>query len=211
MAEAAKPAEDEPTTNRYDAGRLLSIEECEALEESTGERFEYDNGRLYAMAGARPDHIRINVRLLELLSQLSEGSCEVRGNDGAVQVASNRYYYPDASLTCDEPVFNDQYRLTNPQVVFEILSPTTHFRDRMEKLPNYLTMPSVNAVILVDSERYAVQIVARNAAGEPVLSFCTSLAESFTVPILGGTIAMRDLYRDAKEIPEEGSEEYGGV
>jgi hypothetical protein len=52
-----------------------------------------------------------------------------------VQVAIDRYYYPDATVSCDENEIENA--LNSPRVVFEVLSPITEAIDRTEKLEAY--------------------------------------------------------------------------
>ena len=62
-----------------------------------------------------------------------------RANDMRVRMKKGRYGYPDVVVVCDQPQFADNEFdvLLNPLVVVEVLSKSTRFRDKTEKLKTY--------------------------------------------------------------------------
>lgn len=77
-----------------------------------------------------------------------------------VQVATDRYYYPDVTVSCDEN--EEEGALRSPRVLFEVLSPGTEATDRTEKLEAYRELASVEDYVLVSSERQAVEVHHRD-------------------------------------------------
>jgi Uma2 family endonuclease len=55
------------------------------------------------------------------------------------------YTYPDISVVCGQPIFEDASRdtLLNPVVIIEILSPSTESYDRGKKFQNYRTIETL--------------------------------------------------------------------
>src|SRR5436305_1067989 len=112
-----------------------------ALEREAEYKSEYINGEIYAMSGASREHNLIAVNLVrELSSQMRGRPCEVYGSDMRVKVApTGMYTYPDVSVACNEPHFDDRQldTLTNPTVIIEVLSPSTEAYDRGVKFLHY--------------------------------------------------------------------------
>ncbi len=52
-----------------------------------------------------------------------------------VKAAGPKYHYPNVSVVCGRPLFEDQTRdvLVNPKVIVEVLSDSTERYDRGEK------------------------------------------------------------------------------
>ena len=67
--------------------------------------------------------------------------------------------YPDASVICDQPEYQDARRdvLLNPVLVVEVLSPTTREYDLSLKAGFYRTIPSLQMLVFIDSESRYVQ------------------------------------------------------
>ena len=99
--------------------------------------------------------------------------------------------------------------MRNPQVVFEVLSPSTEQRDRPVKRECYMGIASLTAYVLVHSERMRVAVFL--PGDDRVISRFYSVAGpdgSFDVPGLG-PIELADLYRDATDISESAEGESG--
>ena len=118
-----------------------TVEEYLELERQSEVRHEYLDGQIYEMAGESLAHGRICINLArELSTQLKGKPCEALSANMKVQVQSrSMYVYPDLTIVCDEPIFHDTKRdvLTNPRVIFEVLSPSTEKYDRGEKFRRY--------------------------------------------------------------------------
>ena len=82
--------------------------------------------------------------------------------DVKVQVNSQSpYYYPDVVVSCDSKDFKASKFIQNPTLITEVLSPGTSARDRGEKFTSYLSMPSLQEYILIDSEKISVERYCR--------------------------------------------------
>jgi Uma2 family endonuclease len=140
-----------------------------ARERAAGERSEYRDGRVVAMAGAGRDHNRVVTNLVATLDNaLRHGPCNVYANDLRVSVAGGaRYLYPDVIVTCGEEVFEDDRRdnLVNPLLLVEVLSPGTEAYDRGEKFLAYQQIPSLREYVLVTIRPRRVEVFRRQDDG----------------------------------------------
>src|SRR5256885_4740352 len=129
-----------------------SAEEYLMLERKSEQRHEYLDGLIYDMAGESPEHGTICTNLaITIGSQLRGQPWQLWLKDTKVRsrpIPKSRYSmegwysYPDLVIVCGTPVFHDEYRdvLLNPQVIIEVLSPTTEAFDRGEKFLRYRTI-----------------------------------------------------------------------
>jgi Uma2 family endonuclease len=146
------------------SGYVRTPEEYLAAERVAEQRHEYLAGAVYAMAGTSRDHERIAVNICgELRAQLRGRPCEVLASNIKVRIkkkAAQFFYYPDVTVDCGNAA-GDSLFAEEPRVIFEILSPETERIDRVEKLYNYQTLPSLLVYALVDQLRLAVTVYRR--------------------------------------------------
>ncbi len=146
----------------------LSFTEYLRLERAADTKSEYRGGLLFAMAGGTLTHARLSARVISLLERTAGRSCQVLTSDLKIYAAAvDEGMYPDASLLCAEPEFFDGRKdvLLNPTVVFEVLSPSTREYDQSLKASFYRTIPSLEAIFLIDSEQIYVQRQIRQGNG----------------------------------------------
>lgn len=140
---------------------LVSPEEYLAGEASSKGKHEYLNGVVYAMAGGTMRHNSLATNILGTLHNRLRGSgCRVYGSDLLVEVKrgeDRRFYYPDAMIHCG-PMTPQALMIDSPTVIFEVLSDSTARIDTGEKRMAYLTIPSLEAYVLVDSDRREVTV-----------------------------------------------------
>ena len=147
---------------RYAAGmatrtreELLTVEEFLTIEFPPDMKAELDNGRIRMMAGASRAHDRVQVNLLSYLRPLLRGSgCRPSGSDMGIRAHDMSLRLPDVSVICGrDGAADDRTRaIDTPEVVIEVLSPSTARHDREVKVPEYKAMASVETIVLVNPE-----------------------------------------------------------
>ena len=152
------------------AARTLTFtpDEYIAWEPSQEVRHEYHFGEVFPMSGGTSAHAELIVSLTAALYDALRGSeCRVRSEAMRVQVSDDQYVYPDLTVTRGEAAFRSASRTTllNPVLVVEVLSPATRAYDVGEKFELYRSMPSVEEVLFVDSERRRVETARRTDEG----------------------------------------------
>jgi Uma2 family endonuclease len=153
---------------------------------------EYVAGRVHAMVGATRAHNRVTLALWSAVAARLRPPCEAFASDVKVRVeAADAYYYPDVVVACD-PADRDPSVVLRPSLVVEVLSPSTENTDRREKLPNYLTIPGLQAVVLVDQDRPRAEVHRRD--GEGWLVATVAAEGSIEVPALGLSIPLAEIH-----------------
>ena len=142
----------------------------EMLEKSL-HRYEYWYGGAVAMAGAQPDHVRVEGNIFgEFFQKLRGKNCLPLVSNQAVKLAAGRgYVFPDVTVVCGKPEYIIKRGigcLLNPTVVVEVLSPSTAAMDETDKLLEYTAMRTVREYLVVSSDRYAVKLFFRGSADE---------------------------------------------
>lgn len=157
--------------------RYFTAEEYLLLEERSPYKSQYIDGQIYPMGedtssqpsmmgGAAPDHVFIATNISGGLHSRFRGRpCRVYTSDlrVAVEPGSN-YSYPDVVALCGEPRYETARTppsLLNPQVIFEVLSPSTEGFDRGDKFVSYQRLDSLTDYVLVTVDRMRVEHYTR--------------------------------------------------
>lgn len=143
----------------------ISPEEYLEHERSAMEKSEYYHGQVLAMAGGSLRHNLIESNISgELADILKKSSCKILGSNMRIGTPEqDAYMYADAVIYCGEPKMEDGKfdTLTNPVVIFEILSPSTKGIDKGRKFFFYQQIPSLKEYFMIDSLRRLVHIARR--------------------------------------------------
>jgi len=179
---------------------FLTPEQYLAIERAAEYKSEYYAGEMFAMSGVREAHNLIQGNLYaELHRQLRQRACRLYTSDMRVRVsASGLYTYPDATALCGEPQFLDDVRdtLLNPDLIVEVLSPSTEAYDRGRKFEHYRTIESLREYLLISTERVSAELFVRQADGRWLLSAATNREDVLDLQSVGCGIALADLYED---------------
>src|ERR1035441_6341837 len=129
---------------------------------------------MFALSGESRTHDRINIQITFLIAQHLRGKkCEAfTANMRVLATASGLYTYPDLSVACEEPQFEDAQvdTLTNPALLVEILSPSTEDYDRGKKAKLYRAIPPLQELLLIAQDRYEVELYRRQPDGTRALN-----------------------------------------
>lgn len=176
----------------------LTPEQYLAIERDTDRKHEYYRGEMFAMSGASRHHNRITVNLAAALhSQLKDRECEFYVSDMRVKVSpTGLYTYPDGVVTCEKPIFEDDQldTLLNPQVVIEVLSPSTEKYDRGKKFEHYRQIDSLRDYVLVSQDHAHIERFSLDEQGKWYLSEATGLDAELELPTIGCTLKLADVF-----------------
>jgi Uma2 family endonuclease len=182
-----------------------SLEEYFEIERNSEERFEYWDGSVWLMAGASPEHERIVSNAIFHLRMILERGCSVFGSNLKVKVpAYSPYRYPDLSVYCGQGIFetiDGLDVLTNPQMLIEVLSPSTEAFDRGEKFTYYKSIESFTEYLLVATNRPFVTQFIKQAENEWIQREATGPDGKLFLETFGVEILLSEIYLDV-EFPE---------
>jgi Uma2 family endonuclease len=178
----------------------ISPEEYLAMERATDERNEYFDGQVFAMSGASLNHNTIEANLIACLKDfLKDKGCRVLPGHMRVTTPSHdSYMYPDTIIVCGSPELEDDKfdTLTNPTVIFEILSPSTRSIDKARKFFFYQEIPSLKEYIMVDSQKRFAQVARKLSNGEWQVEISDNTKESVFIQSINYHLGFNIIYED---------------
>lgn len=121
------------------------------------DRYELIGGAPVAMAPERAGHAAAKTEIARQLgNQLPPGApCQVFVDGLGLVTQSDDVFIPDVLVHCaaaEAPLTPEQTTVRQAALIVEVLSPSTRIGDMTVKLSQYLHLPGLVAVILVDLE-----------------------------------------------------------
>jgi Uma2 family endonuclease len=180
--------------------KLWTVTDYLTLAANSDIRHELIDGEIYDMSGSSLAHDLITGNIFAMIHAQSRGSvCTPFTGSMRVKVNSSNFFYPDLSVACGDPQFNDDNppSLLNPVFVVEVQSESTTDKDWQVKLPLYQHMPSVQEIVLIEQDRVELHHFQRDPHdGSPwVKRVYADPATEMQVPSIGCILTLGDLYQ----------------
>ena len=137
----------------------MSVDDFLAWAEAEQGRHELVDGQVYAMAPERAGHARAKASVHSCLSAaVARGAlaCEAMPDGMTVRIDASTAYEPDALVYRGPRISNLTVEVADPLIVVEVLSPSTGFYDRHDKLAGYFAVPSIRHYLTVNIDRRLV-------------------------------------------------------
>ena len=149
------------------------------------------------MTGASEYHnIIVGSTIATLYSQLRKKPCQIYPSDMRMRIpATGLYTYPDISVVCGTPEFEDDGldTLLNPTVIIEVLSSSTEQYDRGKKFQHYRTISSLKEYILIAQDNIRIEHFARQD-DQWILTDAKTSDSVLSLPSIECTLALSDVY-----------------
>jgi Uma2 family endonuclease len=183
-----------------------TLEDYLELDHHSEEKIEFWDGHIFTLAGASVSHNRIQRNCTTYLQfRLRGRRCEVFPSDMRLDVpAYPPYRYPDLSALCGNPIFRKigrQELLTNPTVIFEVLSDSTADFDRGYKFTYYKSIESFTEYILIAQDRPHVSQFVKQAENSWVNHEFNDIDDTFYLESLECELALSEIYEDVEFPP----------
>jgi Uma2 family endonuclease len=171
--------------------RPMSLDEFLAWEERQELRWEYDGLAPMAMTGGTAEHSAIQRNIyIAVGARLRGQPCQVYTSDLKIGVAGS-IRYPDAFVVCSG-VPRGTLVVTDPVVVFEVLSPGTASTDIGAKNEEYRDTPSIQRYVMLAQDRQQATVFAR--VGDDWVGHIVSGDGVLQMPEIGITVPLTELY-----------------
>ena len=177
--------------------KLYTPTEYIAFEREAEEKHEYIDVEILGNAGASREHNLIGTNTSTALGYGLRGkNCEMYANDMRVRMRKGRYGYPDVVVVCDKPQFaDDEFDvLLNPLMVVEVLSKSTRFRDKTEKLATYQKMESIRECLLIEQAEARVEHYIRQSLNQWLLIIYEDLSEVIKLESINCELPLAEVY-----------------
>jgi Uma2 family endonuclease len=195
--------------SRASVRKLFTVSEYLSRETGALEKHEYRDGEIISMAGGTADHSLISANLIrELGNHLKGKPCRVYDSNLRVKISrSDLYTYPDATVICGEreldPSDPSGDTATNPQLIVEVLSPSTEAYDRGEKFSRYRQIDSLQEYVLVSQSSPRIEVFLRQADGAWLFTAFSSLDASAVLRSVEVKLLLREVYSGIEFPPAE--------
>jgi len=175
----------------------MTVAEYLEWEERQELKHEYIDGEIIEMSGGTGTHSKIAMNIALALGGLVNLLKFVfHSSNMRIRVSENRYVYPDLSVVPSHELFENEKELAllNPVFVVEVTSPSSMTYDRVDKLRYYLDVPSIEAYLIVDQDRFRVDLYTRADEGWYLRVFSDQDAV-IPLPMLDCDLPLAQVYR----------------
>lgn len=154
---------------------------------------EYVNGFVYAQAGATNAHNDITSNMhISIGTAAKRKGCRVQQGDMRVRIVridGTKYYFPDLVVRCQK-LENKALCVSEPCLIVEVLSTGTRQIDMTYKAEDYLSIPSLQGYLLVDSESRAAELYRKTPSGWQV----EGVQGGVELPCVGVSLSLDEMY-----------------
>lgn len=186
---------------------LYTVDEYLQMERASDERHEYFDGYVYAMAGESDAHGDICMNLSWSIGLQLRGT-DCRGRIANTKVLSGptpllprsrkgMFSYPDFFVIGGKVEHHDAHEdvVTNPKVIFEVLSDSTEEFDRDLKFQRYDQWnPTLQDYLLISQTTPKIEHFTRQADGSWKYRVYRGLKASLVIESINCRLRLADLY-----------------
>ena len=163
-------------------------------------RYEFDGVAPVAMTGGTFNHDQICHNLWAALRRrLRGGACTPAGPNAGLATVGEAVRYPDALVTCSK-VPGDALLIPGVIVVFEVLSPSSGWTDRIAKLQEYRAVPSIRRYVILEHASAALTVFERASADAAWTAQPLMQTDILVMPEIGIEVPVAEFY-DEVELP----------
>lgn len=179
-----------------------TTEQFLAWEEAQEERYEFIDGRIYAMVGGTAAHSVITLNIASALrSRLAGSTCKPFVGELKLQI-QGRIFYPDVTVNCARLADADRM-LNEPKVIFEVLSKSTRRKDRLLKSEYYRRLACVQQYVMVEQDEVVIESLTPDGQGGWRLQMVGGADGVLALPCLDIEIPVAEIYDDTDVLRAE--------
>ncbi len=185
------------------AYKLLGVEEFLDCCPNDQRHYQLIDGIIVAMAPPAIPHQIIAGNLTgEIYSAVRSNrpNCTVRSQAGIAPqgLGGRNHFETDITVTCEPGGYKGI--AAEPVLIVEIQSPSTERDDDFVKLPHYQSIPSLQEILYVESERAAATLYRRDGEGWATIDLDRADAR-LQLETIGLDIPLSSLYRGVPGLP----------
>jgi Uma2 family endonuclease len=187
--------------------KLYAPQEYYRIEREASHKSHFYSGEIFAMAGGTVLHSLICSNVIgEIGNRLKGKPCAAYESNLRLKIKSTGLRcYPDASVFCGpfefDPEDSNQETVTNPTVLFEVLSPSTEAYDRGFKANNYRQLESLRAYVLISQIEAHAEIYTRQTDGSWSLREAKGLDATLSISSIAVDLPLAEIYDRVEFIP----------
>ena len=183
--------------NQQAAVAPMTVEEYIQFELTAECRHELINGQLFEMPGEKRTNNRIAGNIYMFLRhQVESMGYETYSHD--MKVANRdrtKYFYPDVFATKEPLTEANEYIQYQPELIVEVISPSSRITDTIDKYIDYTGIPSLNYYLVIEPDVTYVTLYAKNTDGKWEAMLYTSLNDVIPLPMLRISVPLLEVYK----------------
>lgn len=175
----------------------FSAEDYLTWEDAQTDKHEFISGEVFAMTGARQDHVIVSLNIASALKQRLRGTpCRPYISDLKLHVeAADAFFYPDVMVSCHADDLKNLRFIEHPSLIIEVLSDSTAAFDRGGKFAAYRKLDSLKEYLIVDIDARRVECFRRTADNDWLLHDYVD-NEDCKLTSLNISLPMADIFED---------------
>jgi Uma2 family endonuclease len=182
--------------------KAMTVDQFLVWEERQELRYEFDGLQPIAMTGGTAAHAAIQRNLIYALTRrLQDTPCQPYGSELKIRVA-DRIRYPEAFVVCT-PVPPRTKVVTDPVVVFEVVSESSVTTDFVTKNAEYRATASVRRYVVLQQTKAAAAVFSRKG-DDWVTDLLAGEDAVLQMPEIGIDIPLSEIYRRVEFEAEPG-------
>jgi Uma2 family endonuclease len=176
--------------------QTMTVEQFLVWEHRQELRYEFDGFGPRAMAGGTAAHSAIQTNLIVALGTALRGKrCRPHGSELKIAVAGH-IRYPEAFVSCT-PVPPRSTVVSDPVVVFEVLSESTANDDLVVKNAEYRATPSIQRYVILQ-QTHAAAIVFLRKGEDWITELLSEPDSALRMPEIDVEIPLAAIYADVE-------------
>lgn len=161
---------------------------------SQEERYEFDGFQPVSMTGGSRNHSTTCQNIyFALRARLRGSGCDILGPDAGVATIGDAVRYPDALITCTASSGSGRL-IPGVIAVFEVLSPSSARRDRIDKLREYRAVPSIRRYVVLEHTSAALTMFVRATGDADWTAIALTAEDALPLPEIGCEIPVVEFY-----------------
>lgn len=186
----------------------MTADDFAGWDDGSDQRYELIHGRIVAMAPGSPAHASIAANLVRALGRRLSLTCRLLSEAGLrLPDRDDVFLVPDVMASC-RPHALGPASFDAPELIAEILSPSTRDHDMTFKAEAYRAVSSARHILLIGQDRPAVSHFYRSEPGPWTVIDIVSIGSSLSLAAFGIDLPFEELYAGIT-FEEAGDGEHG--
>ncbi len=175
--------------------KIMSAEEYIQYELKSERRHEYIEGNLYEIPGEKKINNQIAFAIALLLHQQLFPEYRIYNHDVKVAIpGGTKFYYPDVCISAEQDNNTNQYIVSSPAIIVEVVSENSQTHDYVDKYLDYIKIPSLQYYIIAEPETILITVYERG--GEAWIAHkYTGMDARIELAQLNISLPLADIYK----------------
>ena len=180
--------------------KTYTLDEYLKREAKSADKHEFYNGQIIKMPNAKFYHNLAGMNMARAIGNAVLSLPKeylILGDGQKIYIESeNTSVYPDGLVVSEAPIFydNQEFLLTNPLLIIEVLSRSTQSYDKNGKFELYHNLPSCHEYVLIDPRKYHVETWFREESDLWRIRKEHDPSKSILLRSIGVSISLEDIY-----------------